>query len=159
MATLEDFKVFMEKVSFEAGLAPLVPSEDGLLQLSAGEIELVMQFIPSAGKIFIYSEIGYLPENAPSSIYRRLLTDQAGGIRTGGGCFAIIEATGNLIYQRLYDFAPSEPAAFAQMLADILDFTQEWQNNLASMLNGEPAETESTASMESPLNDLMQIRI
>ena len=84
MATLEDFKVFLEKVAWEAGLEGLVPTEDGLLQLKAGDIEMGMQFIPSVNKIFIYTEVGYLPEDAPSSLYRTLLCDQAAGYRTGG---------------------------------------------------------------------------
>ena len=159
MATMEDFKIFLEKVAWEAGLEKLVPSEDGLLQLRAGDIEMGMQFIPSVNKIFLYTEVGYLPENAPSSLYRTLLCDQAAGYRTGGGSFAIVKSTGNLIYQLVYDIDPAEPAAFAQLLVNVLDFTSEWQNKLSAMLNGDEDDSSPALSAESPFSELFAIRV
>ena len=159
MATQEDFRVFMKSVSREAGIDALVPSEDGLMQLSAGDIEMGIQFIPTANKIFIYTEIGYLPDNAPSSIYRTLLFDQAAGHNTGGGSFALIKATGNLIYQLVWDFTPSEPAAFAQLLTNILDFTSDWQNKLSAMLNGEEDTEDSDSGPELSFSELFTIRV
>ena len=159
MATLEDFKVFLEKVAWEAGLEGLVPTEDGLLQLKAGDIEMGMQFIPSVNKIFLYTEVGYLPEEAPSSLYRTLLCDQAAGYRTGGGSFAIVKSTGTLIYQLVYDINPAEPAAFAQLLVNVLEFTEEWQNKLAAMLNGEEDNSSPAISTDSPFSELFTIRV
>jgi hypothetical protein len=69
-----------------------------------------MQFIPSSNKIFLYTELGILPENAPVSLYRTLLFDQAVGYRIGGGSFAIVKTTSNLIYQLVLDFSPADPA-------------------------------------------------
>ena len=164
MATLEDFKVFMSAVSREAGLQPLVPSDDGLLQLRAGEIEMGMQFIPSSNKIFIYTELGILPENAPVSLYRTLLSDQAIGYRTGGGSFALINATSNLIYQLVWDFSPAEPAAFAQLLSDVLDFAEKWHQRIAAILDGEadPEFNATLSNAEKPFTDfvgLFSIRV
>ncbi len=151
MATIEDFKVFMSAVSREAGLQPLVPSNDGLLQLRAGEIEMGMQFIPSSNKIFLYTELGILPENAPVSLYRTLLSDQAVGYRTGGGSFAIVKATSNLIYQLVLDFSPSDPAAFAQLLSDVLDFTEKWQQRIAAIMDGQ-ADPEFESNISKSVN-------
>ena len=159
MATMEDFKVFLEKVAFEAGLEKLVPSEDGLLQLKAGDIEMGMQFIPSVNKIFLYTEVGYLPDNAPASLYRTLLCDQAAGYRTGGGSFAIVKSTSNLIYQLVYDIDPAEPASFAQLLANVLDFTGEWQGKLEAMLNGEEDTSSPEIPADSPFSDLFAVRV
>ena len=159
MATMEDFKVFLEKVAWEAGLQGLVPSEDGLLQLRAGDIEMGMQFIPSVNKIFLYTEVGYLPENAPSSLYRTLLCDQAAGYRTGGGSFAIVKSTSNLIYQLVYDINPAEPATFAQLLVNVLDFTSEWQSKLSAMLNGEEDTSSPEIPSDSPFSELFAIRV
>ncbi|MBQ7650028.1 MAG: type III secretion system chaperone [Victivallales bacterium] len=133
---MQDFKDFMSAVSREAGLQTLIPSDDGLLQLRAGDIEMGMQFIPASNKIFLYTEIGILPENAPVFLYRTLLSDQAVGYRTGGGSFALIKASSNLIYQLVWDFIPSEPGVFAQLLSDVLDFTEKWQKRLAAAMNG-----------------------
>ena len=159
MATQEEFKIFLEHVSQEAGLKSLVPSPDGLLQLKAGEIELGMQFIPSANKIFIYTEIGYLPDNAPSSLYRTLLSEQTAGYRTGGGSFAIVSATGNLIYQIVCDFRPSEPAAFAQLLDNVLEFTEKWQGRLSELLAGKESDDALAPNPAVQFSDLFNIRV
>lgn len=137
MATVDEFKLFLEKVSMEAGLDALTPSEDGLLQLQAGDIELNMQFIPAAGKIFICTEIGFLPENAPSALYRLLLSEQVMGFHTGGGSFALVKGSDTLVYQIVSDFCPAEPASFAQLLADVLDFTEKWRGKLSDLLDGQ----------------------
>ncbi len=137
MATVDEFKLFLEKVSMEAGLDTLAPSEDGLLQLQAGDIELNLQFIPSANKIFVCTEIGFLPETAPSALYRLLLSEQVMGYHTGGGSFALVKGNDVLVYQIICDFCPSEPAAFAQLLSDVLDFTEKWRGKLSDLLNGQ----------------------
>ena len=136
MAAVDDFRAFLKEVSAEAGIDALVPSDDGLLQLRAGDIELGVQFIPSADKIYLCTEIGFLPENAPSPLYRKLLSEQVMGSGTGGGSFALVSGTGTLIYQMVCDFRPSEPAAFAQLLSDVLDFTEKWRAELSAMLDG-----------------------
>ncbi len=130
MISTDTFKSFMASVSNAAGLNELVPNEDGLLLLNANGIEMGIQLIAEADKVFLFTEIGVVPEYVQATFLRTILQENIGGRKTGGGWFALMPTTNLLVYQRLWDFHPEHVHDFTKLMTDILDFSELWQGRL-----------------------------
>ena len=140
MATLDDYKKFMDEVCKLTDLPAMASDDNGLVSVSVDDDLVVnLQYIAEAEKVLCFIEVAELPEDTPASLYRELLTGSLFGRETGGGYFAMDEDTNAVIYNYLYDFdvIAESPQVFVDSLETILQTVEIWTVRIKAELSGE----------------------
>ena len=129
MATLEDYKKFMDEVSKLTDLPAMASDDDGLVSVRVEEEYIVnLQYIAAAEKVLCFVEVADLPADTPAEVYRELLAGSLFGRETGGGYFALDRDTNTAVYNYLFDFSviAADPAGFVEALETILQNVEVW---------------------------------
>ncbi len=140
MATLEDYKKFMDEVCKLTELPAMASDDNGLVSVSVDEdLYVNLQYIADAEKVLCFIEVAELPEDTPASVYRDLLTGSLFGKETGGGYFAMDEDTNAVIYNYLFDFdvIAESPQVFVDSLETIFQTVEIWTVRIKAELSGE----------------------
>ena len=140
MATLEDYKKFMDEVCKLTDLPAMASDDDGLVCVTVEEDYILnLQFVAESEKILCFIEVAELPEDAPAAVYRDLLTGALFGRETGGGYFTMDGDTNAVVYNYLFDFATvsDSPQDFVDSLEMIFQTVEIWAVRIATGLSGE----------------------
>ena len=140
MATIDDYKTFLETIRKQTGLDMLVPDDDGLLSFRVDdEYNINLQFLEVSSKILCFVEIATLPSDAGVTVYRDLLVGSLFGKETAGGYFAIEPENNTVIYNYMFDFdkAVAEPESFVETLENILQLVDIWADRINGNTNGQ----------------------
>ena len=155
MATIDDYKTFLETIRKQTGLDMLVPDDDGLLSFRVDdEYNINLQFLEVSAKILCFVEIATLPSDADVAIYRDLLAACLFGKETAGGYFALEKESNTIIYNYMFDFdkAAAEPENFVETLENILQLVAIWDDRINGNLGKDNSEekNDDDASLATP---------
>ena len=155
MATIDDYKTFLETIRKQTGLDMLVPDDDGLVSFRVDDkYNVNLQFIAATEKILCFVEVTTLSSLTDVAVYRDILAGALFGRETAGGYFALETESNTLIYNYLFDFdkAAAAPEDFVDALENILQLVDIWAGRINGNSNDEPTDNkqEEDAPAASP---------
>lgn len=140
--SLEDYKIFMEAVSRETGIAALLPDEDGHVSVKVDDtFNVNFQFVKATGRILCFVEIGVLPVDAPKDVYRDLLAAGLFGRETAGGYFALERESEIVVYNYEFDLeaASKDVVVFISTIEKIIQLCDQWSERIRGAAECSPA--------------------
>ena len=143
MASIDDYRSFLDQVRKASGIEEFAPDDTGLVSVRVDDkYNVNLQFVEATGRVLCFVEVAALPADASRAVYRDLLVGGLFGRDTAGGYFAIEPESETVVYNYFFDLeeAAKDVEDFIHTVEKILQLCDIWAERIRRSLSGEDAE-------------------
>jgi len=143
MASIDDYRGFLDQVRKASGIEAFAPDDTGLVSVRVDDkYNVNLQYVEATGRVLCFVEVAALPADASRAVYRDLLVGGLFGRDTAGGYFAIEPESETVVYNYFFDLeeAGKDIEDFIHTVEKILQLCDIWAERIRRSLSGEDAE-------------------
>ena len=143
MASIDDYRSFLDQVRKASGIEAFAPDDTGLVSVRVDDkYNVNLQYVEATGRVLCFVEVAALPADASRAVYRDLLVGGLFGRDTAGGYFAIEPESETVVYNYFFDLEESgkDVEDFIHTVEKILQLCDIWAERIRRSLSGEDAE-------------------
>ena len=143
MASIDDYRSFLDQVRKASGIEAFAPDDTGLVSVRVDDkYNVNLQYVEATGRVLCFVEVATLPPDASKAVYRDLLVGGLFGKDTAGGYFAVEPESESVVYNYFFDLeeAAKDVEEFVHTIEKILQLCEIWAERIRRDLCGEEAE-------------------
>ena len=141
----------MEQFAQKIGLADFAPDADGSYRLAIDDMTVSFVEEGESRTLATYAEIGDLPPEGVTALYRVLMEAMFMGQATGGSAFSVEPNSGKIFLHRVDSLAALDADAFSAMLEKFVNVLEQWRKLIADF-RPVAGEVEKVLSDEPPMH-------